>query len=569
VHTIERPGHLAFVLDRWIVAAGACLMTITVSPARAQQSGPGGPTVLPAPTPAELASPAGQSEVSPPGTAAQAEVAAIAEQPAPKPAWYFSPILRVLETATDNGAYGGTTATRTSDLISDLSAGFTIAGRTPRLEIQGGYSLRTLDYARGSQSGQVIPSGALNGQLEAIERHLFIDAAVMSQRILTNPLSPVPSTESTLNNSTFNVERIAPHFQGQFGRTVQFRLRSDNGWTQTTPSNELQPNTYLGNHTADIEQVPAPVGLALNAQRQETDFRSFSVHNITEESARAILRATPWPGFTAGLRYGIESNDFGRSPDDRVAHFAGADLSWHPTSRTEAEGFVERRLFGHRWYFRADHRTPLFAFNLTTNRATTTSPMALLGIAGTADVASLLDAIYTTRYPDPIERARIVNELMVSEGLPTTLVTPLGTLTPNAVRIKDDRFTVVARGHRSTAALALYAHRNETLRANVSAPPPVVTTVIDSFQIIGASASYSLRLTRTTTSTLLAATNRSTGIRPFEGDQTTETAYTLSFSEAISRHLDAVAGAGHRSAHSNVVISGEETYIFTGLACRL
>jgi hypothetical protein len=46
--------------------------------------------------------------------------------------------------------------------------------RMPRLQVQGDYTVRALDYARGSQSGQVQPTGDLNAKLEAIERHFFI-----------------------------------------------------------------------------------------------------------------------------------------------------------------------------------------------------------------------------------------------------------------------------------------------------------------------------------------------------------------------------------------------------------
>ena len=483
--------------------------------------------------------------------------------------WYVQPNVQALESVTDNGGYGGASPVRTADLITDLTAGLDVFGLTPRLQVRGNYTVHALEYARASQGGRVEPSGRLDANFEAVEKHLLIDGSLLSTRVLNNPLSPIPSDQSTLNNTSISVERVAPTLVGQIGSLVKYKLRSENSLTQSDPVDPFHPNAYVSNHSVDLEQTPSVLGLAANAQRTQTHFDTPSAQPLTDNSARAILRFRPWPEFAIGARYGITSNNYGLLPSERLGRIIGGDLAWRPTERTSIEGFVERRLFGHEWDLRASHRTPFLAVSLTSNRTTGTSPLSLLTLTGSGDVSSLLDAIYTTRYPDPIERAQVVNEVITSQGLPATISGPLSVYTQFVSRVSDDRLAIALKGRRNTVEIALYAHRNEVLQGNIAPTAASITTQTDSYQLIGGSAGYTLRLSPTARGTLSAYSNRSTGLGAADGEQTTETVYSLRLGQALSKRLDAVAGAEHRSTHSNFALNAEETAVFAGFAWRM
>ena len=123
------------------------------------------------------------------------------------------------------------------------------------------------------------------------------------------------------------------------------------------------------------------------------------------------------------------------------------------------------------------------------------------------------------------------------------------------------------KGRLSTVGLALFTHRNEVLGSLAAVPIPA-TGAIDSYQNVGASVSYTLRLAPQTTGTLTGETDRTTGIDASRTDQTTEHSVALRFSQHLSAHLDATAGAEHRWARSNVVTAGQETSLFASLAWR-
>jgi uncharacterized protein (PEP-CTERM system associated) len=558
-------GKKRATLWHWICAALSLAGSSThCVPAFAQQQSAPDMVQPPGATRPALAAPPASASIPVPVPPPPGEVSAAGPQ-ARAFGWSVQPSLHVLETVTSNGYYGNGSSASRADLVSDLGAGVSIVGRTPRLQVDGTYALRSLEYARGSQGNRIEPNGDLNAKLEAIERHLFIDGSLLSTRVLNSPLSAGAGNESTVNSSTVTAERVAPSLLGRMGGGIQYRLRSENGWTQASSVGAARSDASFANHSFDIERPAEPIGVVLTAQREQSSLRAASSTSTVDDSARIILRVAPWPDLTFGARYGVESDNYGLTSNDRSGRIVGGDLSWIPSPRTQAEGYYERRLLGARWHFGAQHRTPFLALSLNSNRLTTTSALALFNLGGREDLWSLLDAIYTTRYPDPVERSRVVGQMTAAEGLPSALIGPVGVFDQNLTRITEHRLTVALKGRLSTIGLALYSHRNEALMPLVAVPISA-TPLSDSYQSLGASVSYTLRLAPQTTGTLSCLSNRTTGIGASQGEETTESSFTLSFSEHLSPHLDATAGTGHRWARSNVVSSGQETSVFAGLA---
>jgi len=233
-------------------------MVASVAPIHAQQAAPpqapgGAPNVAQGQPPAVPDPSSGAASALAPGDATGAVV-----KPERDFGWSVQPSIHVLETITDNGFYGTGVSSRKADLISDLGASVTVVGRTPRLQVDGSYALRALEYARGTQSNRIEPSGNLSARLEAIDRHLFFDGSLVSTPVLNNPLSATGGAESTANTSIINTERVAPYLLGRLWGDFQFRLRSENGWSQSTSSNSTQSDAYFANHSFDIERAPAP-----------------------------------------------------------------------------------------------------------------------------------------------------------------------------------------------------------------------------------------------------------------------------------------------------------------------
>ena len=62
--------------------------------------------------------------------------------------------------------------------------------------------------------------------------------------------------------------------------------------------------------------------------------------------------------------------------------------------------------------FGASNRLRRFATNLSASRSVATYPQLILQLPATGNVSGLLDAILTARFPDPVERAQQVQDLI-------------------------------------------------------------------------------------------------------------------------------------------------------------
>lgn len=498
--------------------------------------------------------------------AAAPEPSGQAVRPTRRLGWFVQPKLQVMETVTTNGGYGGVGSTN-PDQITDLFADVVVVGRTSWLRVDGELGVRALDYAHHSQPGQVEPTGALNATMELVEKHMFVDAGVVSTQSTQNPFSPAPTAESTVNASTVKGEHVSPDIEGQLGSQTHYRLRSDNGWTQVSPDDPLRSNAYVGKHAVDIERTPTPWGIALNAQREESQFR-LATNALTDDTARVILRAAPSAEFTLGARFGVERDNYGLTEDTRHGHIVGIDLTWKPDERTDLGGYAEHRLFGSQWEFHLRERTARLSCELASSRVTTTAPFALFSFGGGAsNVYSLLDSIYSGLYPDPLVRAPIVNGLIALEGLPTTLTGPLQVYSQNIAQITNNSLTVAMIGRLSTLAFEVYQFRNDILAANI--PSPLNLPSAGSYAVAGGSMTFTRRLTRTTTSSFVVDSSRTTGQGIIANATTLQSRVAMNLTFALSPHVNAVAGAQHRSFRSNYIDSAQESSILAGIAWHL
>ena len=137
---------------------------------------------------------------------------------------------------------------------------------------------------------------------------------------------------------------------------------------------------------------------------------------------RLILPYQIDPQLQIAPRIGYEKDDFPfRSNQDIVYGIGG---SWSPTDRTQVSGFWEHRFFGSSYSAQLSHRLPNAAISANFSRGLTSYPQLALAIPAGATVTQFLDAAFTTRIPDPAERAAAVQQFLATTGLPPTLDGP-------------------------------------------------------------------------------------------------------------------------------------------------
>jgi uncharacterized protein (PEP-CTERM system associated) len=145
----------------------------------------------------------------------------------------------------------------------------------------------------------------------------------------------------------------------------------------------------------------------------------------------------------------------------------------------------------------------------------------------------LLDAIFTTRYPDPAQRAIVVNSVIAGLGAPNVLGEPLEVFSGYA-QLRDSVNAAVAfQGVRSTAVVRVYGVRLRQLNRESAPFIPGVTLQADNLQK-GASIDISRKLTTTYTADLSFGFSDIVGKGLADGQETKNKNIRLTLGQELS-----------------------------------
>jgi uncharacterized protein (PEP-CTERM system associated) len=301
---------------------------------------------------------------------------------------------------------------------------------TPELSLlhYGGRSFARIDYRPTLYVYTRNPSDStlrnyLNSLLsvEAIENFFFVDVRARVEDSFISPFRPgtwdsVANVENRVQTASL---AVSPWIRGEFDGGYRYLVRNDNYWT-TVDATSL--NGQLDNRVrARLESPIAPrFGWALDYHFRRTEFESTQPYY--EQQVRFIPHYRLTPELEVSGRLGYESNDYGVGSYSGSIY--GAGLDWRPSPRTAVYGFVEHRFFGTGYQANLLYRTRLTSWRLRGSRDTSTYRDQVFSVPA-GDTRELLDAAFSSRIPDPIEREQAVDEFLQSSGLPATLNGPL------------------------------------------------------------------------------------------------------------------------------------------------
>jgi len=331
----------------------------------------------------------------------------------------------------------------------------------------------------GGQGNSFAPTANLLANLEVIEKFFFIDASASVSQSYISPFGPQPSnlTVTSGNRYTSETYSVSPYIKGVIAPNISYSVRDDNVWTTSRSYGESStraPSTYANNLTADMGSNIGYWSWDLNYTSQYYD-NGLETGTYLIQTARAIVSYRIDPQLEVSGRFGYESARFpgtstiGQTTQDTIY---GAGLHWKPTERTDLNGFWEHHFYGSAYNWQLTHRLPNVALSASFTRGLTSFPqLALLIPAGTT-VAQFLDAAFTTRIPDPVERAQAVARFLAQTGLPPTLASPLNYYAPTVTLQNSAIVSAVWAGARNSIAFSVFRTENESVTNQGSALPP-------------------------------------------------------------------------------------------------
>ena len=301
----------------------------------------------------------------------------------------------------------GAESDRGEDWMAEIAPAIAVRRESGRFRGSLDASLRNVAYARESERNDSFLSLQGTGEVEAVERLLFLDLeasisrsnrSLFGGRASGDPLETASDTETRRYGLGPRLQfRIGPEITG----SAQYMTRWQEGSGDRSRSRQSDAAVELSN-----PQQFGRVGWGLAYQRSDSDYDNNPRNTATQESVRGIVFVTVTPQLRLRGIVGHESNDyeFGSREESEVV---GGGVDWFPTDRTSIAATTEKRVFGQGYDVSISHRRPLSVWNLAFSRDIESTASA--GDAVFADPAfrSLFNALEAT-IPDPLEREAAV-----------------------------------------------------------------------------------------------------------------------------------------------------------------
>lgn len=427
--------------------------------------------------------------------AAAAPAASAAAAPEPAASQPVNPpprlSLEARAAATNNGGLDDS-GMRQADFISSLRPALDVTHKGAGFNADVHAAATLIDYAKNTQPDGVLPD--LHGRFDAtfLDRWLRLDGDAYLRAAESDPFG-VRTDDLTAANRHNDWGAVAgTSLQHDLGREVSFLAREAFGVTRSSgltggvvePGADTASETRLNTNATVVrlERKPTPLGASVEVDRLDNHVSSDqgdSRYTLTTGRLRGSLLVGG--GANVSVLVGQDRSDYLLS--SHVDPLYGAALDWTPGPRTHVQLAVEHRYFGESGLFRLEHRTPFLVVSIGVRREPVDATSSFGSIAQGSDVRSALDAILTTRYPDPATRLGVVDGIVSSRGLDAAAsggaINLLGDY-PQLQTAAEGALTLL--GVRDTLSLSAYALTTRVLTRNGDPLADLATATADSRQ---------------------------------------------------------------------------------------
>lgn len=455
-----------------------------------------------------------------------------------KPNWRIVPRAAVDLTYTDNVAPGR--GTKTSDLITRLSPGIRVDGKSSRASGSFDYSWQQNLYASNSQYDNDQQSLRANGKLELVDQWLFLDASgnISQQPISAFGTQGVGNELVNTNRTETSSYQLSPYIRGRLIGAADYELRYSN--TQTNANSGVIA-TYGGTSSEAwtgrlAGSTPFTLlGWSLTADSQNLELGSTRRFETSRYAGALEFRIDPQVKLSVSA--GWESDNY--SMDQwRRRTTSGYGIEWAPTERSLLSFKQDKRSYGNSHSLTFSHRTALTAWKLSDTRSVSL-PGQQLTVAPITTAYELLNQYLTNLYPDPIERAQVVlKELALLDINPNHVLWGAFMNTQATVQRRQEA-SVALMGANNTVTLSVQRSSSERIGTGLALPGDDLL-LTSNIRQTGLSGSWAHKLSPHSSLTLNALTSRNRGLT--SNLDTRLRSLQLSLTKKLGEHTSATAG---------------------------
>ena len=413
--------------------------------------------------------------------------------------WRFTPSLSLNETYTDNVNLLADDQAR-SQFVTELAPAFSLAVDSRRLKASAYGSYRQYLYSnpdevrfRNDHNSQY--GGSM--QSTVAEDLLYVDASFSSSRRTTSAFGPTveDSPYSLLNSTQVKTWSISPYVVQRIGNDALASLR------YTRDSVKSNERSRFGDSVADsvalnLDSNPdeRKLGWGLNYLRQDVDNKLAGESSIENLNGRLRYRLNRALALTATAGY--DRYDYQALGGRTAGRSWSTGFAWTPSQRTSIEASIGRHFYGSTGSLAATVRSRRTVWIVNYGDSITSSRQQF-SLPSTIDTAALLDRLFQTSIPDPVQRQQAVAAYMAATGLPPGLADSVNYLTNRYMRQKLLQGSAAFRSLRNSAVLSLYASERTALSTEESDSGLLggqLASLNDRLRQRGASATWSYRL---------------------------------------------------------------------------
>jgi len=467
-------------------------------------------------------------------------------------------------TYTTNTAYGSG-KNGDADFLVLVSPAINFEAQSTRLHLEGKVELDSFSYLQHTQPSRVLPQADIKSNLMLVERLAGVDAALVTRRTTANSFASQGSDLTSSNIYTTTQARISPYIEHEFTPFVSMAARSEVSKThfEAVGNGVIErPNATSITNTVELVRKPAPVGAGLQYTHDSSGYDNKPRSNLTRDAARGNVSYALSDQWVLGAIGGGEKiqTDFSHRSDG----FGGGLLRWRPTERTDLNALAEHHFYGPTWDVSLTHRTPTFAALVRLQRIVESSANSIGELSSGSSLSALLDAMLTTRYPDAVQRAQVVNDAIAGRGLTDSAdsVQDYYSLSVDMQQTATVRFAMM--GKRNTISVGYTLFKTSPERW---AQDPLVSILEQPNHQHAFDIQYNHQLTGSTSFDAIARWSRTT--TPGLDRYSVEKSLTAAFNLKLSPKTAATLGGRRQLLDSNVVEKGvNESAVFVGLSHR-
>jgi uncharacterized protein (PEP-CTERM system associated) len=340
-----------------------------------------------------------------------------------------------------------------------------VAHNGPRLKLNGSAQWNYFAYAHDNVGDTRSNRHQYQGAAQAIviDDLLFVDASAGRSPQSLSAFGPqLNNNPYALNNSSdVSTWRLSPYLRHRFGASAELTAR----YTRDAVDAGIGGPGSSDGDSVDLRLASGSLyrtlgwGLSYNRQDISTetagDSRSESATVDLNWHVARTLSLTATGGYD---RYDYESIGGGRTEGNNWS----TGFDWTPSSRTRVQLAGGRHFYGNTWDLVASHRSRRTVWNINYNDEIVNSRDQFLRPAA-VDSTAMIDAMFRSSIPDPIERRAAVAAYIAANGLSPNLGQSISYFSNRFIRQKGFNAAVIVNGPRSNLTLGAFDTRRTVL----------------------------------------------------------------------------------------------------------